>query len=77
MAKKKATGGVRLQRMLHKIDGGGQWIDTYNQRVDDIAGTIKARINSNCMYFVSDEYGENDSRSNPNPKGARDMQKGL
>lgn len=29
------------------------WIDTYNQRTSDICGTIKARIDSNCMYFVS------------------------
>lgn len=54
--KKQATGGKRLQRMLPKIDRGGLWIDTYNQSVSDIAGTIKARVNANCMYFVSDEY---------------------
>lgn len=54
--KKQATGGKRLQRMLPKIDRGGLWIDTYNQCVNDIAGTIKARVNANCMYFVSDEY---------------------
>ena len=41
------------------LRGGGQimqpflWIDTYNQRTDTIAGTIKARIDANCMYFVS------------------------
>ena len=29
------------------------WIDTYNQCVNEVAGTIKARIDSNCMYFVS------------------------
>lgn len=54
--KKQVTGGKRLQRMLPKIDRGGLWIDTYNQCVNDIAGTIKARVNANCMYFVSDEY---------------------
>lgn len=54
MAKEK-TGGVRLKKMLQ----GGVicrpwiWIDTYNQCVNDIAGTIKARIDTNCMYFVS------------------------
>lgn len=53
--KKQATGGKRLQRMLPKIDRGGLWIDTYNQCVNDIAGTIKARVNAN-LYFVSDEY---------------------
>lgn len=49
------TGGVRLSRMLQegKINKPFLWIDTYNQRVDGIAGTIKARIDSNCMYFVS------------------------
>lgn len=53
--KKQATGGKRLQRMLPKIDRGGLWIDTYNQCVNDIAGTIKARVNANCMYFVSED----------------------
>ena len=54
---KNATGGVRLEKMLR----GGQinkpylWIDTYNQATNEIAGTIKARINGNCMYFVSVE----------------------
>ena len=54
--KPKPTGGKRLESMLK---GGGQimqpflWIDTYNQRTDTIAGTIKARIDANCMYFVS------------------------
>ena len=47
--KKQATGGKRLQRMLPKIDRGGLWIDTYNQCVNDIAGTIKARVNANCI----------------------------
>jgi len=51
----KATGGKRLALMEHKIDRPYLWIDTYNQRVDDIAGTIKARIDGNCMYFVSVE----------------------
>lgn len=64
--KKQATGGKRLQTMLHKINRGGLWIDTYNQSVSDIAGTIKARVNTNCMYFVSedlsDENGQSDGR---------------
>ena len=53
--KRQPTGGERLAKMIR----GGQirraylWIDTYNQRTDDIAGTIKARIDGNCMYFVS------------------------
>ena len=53
--KPKATGGKRLAKMLM----GGQirkpylYIDTYNQLTSEICGTIKARIDSNCMYFVS------------------------
>ena len=49
--------------VLKRWFGGGQinepylWIDTYNQVTNKIAGTIKARIDSNCMYFVSvDEW---------------------
>lgn len=53
--KNKMKGGVRLANMLKdgKIDSPYLWIDTYNQRVDEVAGTIKARIDGNCMYFVS------------------------
>lgn len=55
MMKKKATGGVRLAKMISggAIDREYLWIDTYNQRTDVIAGTIKARIDGNNMYFVS------------------------
>lgn len=55
MKANKATGGKRLASMEYKIDRPYLWIDTYNQRVDDIAGTIKARIDGNCMYYVSVE----------------------
>ena len=53
--KREKTGGVRLASMLRggQIDRPYLWIDTYNQCVNDIAGTIKARIDGNCMYFVS------------------------
>ena len=51
----KATGGKRLASMMSKIDRAYLWIDTYNQGVDDVAGTIKARIDGNCMYYVSVE----------------------
>ena len=61
---KKATGGVRLYSMLHKIDRPYLWIDTYNQCVNEIAGTLKARIDSNCMYFVSVPYESEDTASN-------------
>ena len=53
--KAKATGGKRLASMMSKIDKAYLWIDTYNQRVDDVAGTIKARIDGNCMYYISVE----------------------
>ena len=55
MKANKATGGKRLASMMSKIDRAYLWIDTYNQRVDDVAGTIKARIDGNCMYYVSVE----------------------
>ena len=55
------TGGIRLQRMI----GGGKinrpmlYIDTYNQStLHGIFGTIKARIDSNCMYFISLEHNK-------------------
>lgn len=53
--KPKPTGGKRLESMLKggAIDRPYLWIDTFNQRTDTIAGTIKARIDANCMYFVS------------------------
>ena len=71
--KKQATGGKRLQRMLPKIDRGGLWIDTYNQSVNDIAGTIKARVNAN-LYFVSEdssneEDGQSDDRGERSTSG--------
>lgn len=71
--KKQATGGKRLQRMLPKIDRGRLWIDTYNQCVNDIAGTIKARVNSN-LYFVSEdssneEDGQSDDRGERSSSG--------
>lgn len=53
MINKEKTGGVRMRSMLCKVTKPYLWIDTYNQCVNDIAGTIKARIDSNCMYFVS------------------------
>ena len=54
---REKTGGIRLEKMLRggQIDKPYLWIDTYNQCVNDIAGKIKARIDGNCMYFVSVE----------------------
>jgi hypothetical protein len=53
--KRDRTGGVRLEKMLRggQIDKPCLWIDTYNQVTNVVAGTIKARIDSNCLYFVS------------------------
>ena len=36
---------------------GGQWLDTYNGICSEgVTGTIKARIDSNCMYYVTQRY---------------------
>ena len=53
----KPTGGVRLEKMIRGgvIDRPYLWIDTYNGITNTIAGTIKARIDSNCVYFVTVE----------------------
>lgn len=52
----KATGGVRLAKMLRgQIASDFIWIDTYNQLVSDIAGTITTRVDGACQYFVSVE----------------------
>ncbi len=52
---REKTGGVRLEKMIREgqINRPYLWIDTYNQVTNEVAGTIKARIDSNCMYFVS------------------------
>lgn len=57
--KDKPTGGVRLAELLDKglPFRGGLWIDTYNGIYNEaISGTIKARIDANCMYFVTQTY---------------------
>lgn len=40
---------------------GGWWIDAYNKVVSPIAGTIKARIDANNLYFVTEFYVERDT----------------
>lgn len=51
---KVKTGGVRLQRMMHKINRPYLFIDTYNQRViDNISGTILVGIDFRNMTYVS------------------------
>lgn len=57
--KNKPTGGKRLASL---IECGipfrvGLWLDTYNGIYNTaVSGTIKARIDSNCMYFVTQVY---------------------
>ena len=52
----KPTGGKALQQLLQDnpppMRGG--WVDTYNGIWnEEIAGTIKARIDGNNQYFVT------------------------
>ena len=52
----KPSGGVRLASLVNAgiPFKGGLWLDTYNGIFNsEVAGTIKARIDSNCMYFVT------------------------
>lgn len=35
-------------------DCGGVWIDAYNKITNKVAGTIKARIDQNNLYFVTE-----------------------
>ena len=35
---------------------GGNWVDAYNMTTGLIAGTIKARIDANNLYFVTELY---------------------
>jgi hypothetical protein len=54
--KDKPSGGVRLASLMDNgiPFRGGLWLDTYNQIYNtSCSGTIKARIDSNCMYFVT------------------------
>ena len=57
--KHKQTGGKRLAAL---IESGipfksGVWLDTYNRIYNiSVSGTIKARIDANCMYFVTQVY---------------------
>lgn len=57
---KEKSGGIRLARMIRGglISKSYLWIDSYNQIVSDIAGTITTRIDGACQYFVSIEDEE-------------------
>lgn len=58
MKQTKPTGGVRLEALIENNTPPfrrGVYLDTYNGIWNDrVCGTIKARIDSNCMYFVTD-----------------------
>ena len=43
------------ERHLISIEGG-VWIDAYNKITNKVAGTIKARIDANNLYFVTELY---------------------
>lgn len=56
MKQNRPTGGVRLQMLIDKgiPFKGGVYLDTYNQIYNtQICGCIKARIDQNNMYFVT------------------------
>lgn len=56
MRQNRPTGGIRLQTLIDKgvLFKGGVYLDTYNQIYNDkVCGTIKARIDQNNMYFVT------------------------
>ena len=54
--KHNMTGGVRHAALIDKgiPFKDGVYLDTYNKIYNEqVCGTIKARIDSNCMYFVT------------------------
>ena len=56
MRQNRPSGGVRLQQLIDKgiPFKGGVYLDTYNQIYNEqICGTIKARIDQNNCYFVT------------------------
>lgn len=57
MKRNKPTGCVRLESLIESNTPpmkDGVWLDTYNGIWNDsVAGTIKARIDGNCMYYVT------------------------
>ncbi len=44
-----------LERRRIPIEGG-VWVDAYNMVTNRIAGTVKARIDHNNLYFVTELY---------------------
>ena len=68
MKPKVKTGGKRLAELLQsgKIDRPYLWIDTYNQLVSDIAGTIHCGVDFRNNLYVSVE-DEKDEENNTIP----------
>lgn len=60
MKQNKPTGGVRLQDLIENNCPplkNGVWLDTYNGIWNSkVSGTIKARIDGNCMYYVTQTF---------------------
>lgn len=57
--KDKPSGGVRLASLIDSgiPFRGGIWIDTYNQMYNiSMSMVIKARINGNNCYYVTQAY---------------------
>lgn len=57
--KHKQTGDKRLASLIESgtLFRVGIWLDTYNGIYNtDISGVIKARINTNNMYYVTQAY---------------------
>jgi hypothetical protein len=73
MKQKVKTGGKRLAWLLQsgKIDRPYLWIDTYNQLVSDIAGTIYCGVDFRNNHYVSVEDEQDNIRTIPQPRQAR------
>lgn len=63
---KTKTGGVRLAQLKQsgKIDRPYLWIDTYNQLVSDIAGTVHCGVDFRNNLYVSDTNETNMAEQN-------------
>ena len=63
MKQKLKTGGKHLAELLSsgKIDRPYLWIDTYNQLVSDIAGTIHCGVDYLNNHYISVEDNEQEN----------------
>lgn len=55
MLKKCKNLELMMERRTLPIEGG-YWVDAYNKSTSRIAGTVKARIGHNNLYFVTELY---------------------